>query len=1084
MFCDNGERASPARRMQQWRGRSMLLIPVLFSGSNFSWKMIMATLAYSLSTGKNQQQTLERKDLGSCPLGTVGNLQFKAAQGGTKRASRVGVLLSQIRRTVANLVFFATCNCPAARTRRAYVNEARDASRHVGNLLGILTAPANDAKARSTVAKQLMLLAGQTKSDLSGLPGGQESLSRYVKELSDADLIALYNGAARCQVARKAVLDLIPDGESRTKAEAMLNQVQKAVERQFELQVVGAPLAKIAGVLADSPVDGRLLKEPLIRLGRGLEQFKASRDASSMKHEGELLDAYFNSVSKAQQEVLLLLGHPDKRKECLDVLAKDKAADGPAGKALNLLADAMEPRVAQTVHAPLAQVAELLSSSPIDGSRLEAALLKVDSSFSISANLGRYLQSLPKRQLQALLPLGVPGKRYECHRALVHAGAKEGPQSARKVLDEIANALQPQLTQSVHAPLAQIAELLSASPMDGRKLEAALIELDSSPASNILELEHYLATLPKEQLRSLRTLELPKKQTAPLRALLELGTHQEDPARKALARLQVAVKMQLTQAVQESLGQIAGLLSASPIDGQKLEEALLELESSPPAITMLERYLASLPKAQLEALLTLGLQEKRNECLNALAGGTGDEKLAVNVLNQIANVMEPRLVQTVHAPLTQIAGLLSASPVDGRKLEAALLELERSPAIAMLERYLPSLPKAQLEALLTLGHRDKTNACYDALDEVSADHPLYGESLYNALDRITEALEPQFAQTVHMSLTQIAQLLATRPIDGRKLEELLIRLDSTPHGDMLKSKLFPSLPEELLKALLPLAEASALNECLAALPNAVKSKVIVDDVGTDQPGTNEVGNASVMLRRLHQELALIAQGRLHVGNLLNGLRGRSTDLDLRTEAINALEWLSKRSAEKTAARWMGQDFLLSCIHRLSIEDCKALLKEALASDLSQIQLIEELPPELRAPASELLDRIRPALILRLVEDFAKKPFDEIAELLSNSSIDGQKLKEQLLLLNAGVYENSSLAKKEVHGAPAFDILDSYLPFMPDATWEKLLGLTDPEKLNECLAALEKVKTDEKEDVSATLNSIQELILPYVAHQQK
>ncbi|MGE8591731.1 MAG: hypothetical protein ACN6OD_20370, partial [Alcaligenes sp.] len=63
---------------------------------------------YHLHTAKlvngqqNQEPALERKDLGSCPLGTVGNLQFNAKQGGTRRATAVGVWLSDLRRSVSS----------------------------------------------------------------------------------------------------------------------------------------------------------------------------------------------------------------------------------------------------------------------------------------------------------------------------------------------------------------------------------------------------------------------------------------------------------------------------------------------------------------------------------------------------------------------------------------------------------------------------------------------------------------------------------------------------------------------------------------------------------------------------------------------------------------------------------------------------------------------------------------------------------------------------------------------------------------------------------------------------------------------
>ncbi|WP_172967634.1 hypothetical protein, partial [Escherichia coli] len=79
-----------------------------------------------------------------------GNLQYTAKQGGTARAGFIGARLSDLRHSLANagtkLKFFLTKAPQEVRALHEAVVQNRANSRCVGNLLGNLTALAQDGK--------------------------------------------------------------------------------------------------------------------------------------------------------------------------------------------------------------------------------------------------------------------------------------------------------------------------------------------------------------------------------------------------------------------------------------------------------------------------------------------------------------------------------------------------------------------------------------------------------------------------------------------------------------------------------------------------------------------------------------------------------------------------------------------------------------------------------------------------------------------------------------------------------------------------------------------------------------------------
>lgn len=264
----------------------------------------------------NQQKLdleLERKNVGSCPLGVVGNLQFKAAQGGTPRASQVGVFFSSVKKTFIDLCVklkYKLARAPEeVQSRHGYLVEARANSRLIGDLLGGLTAPAHNPKGRATVAEVLATLVERSGGDLTELPGGRYCLSTYLGELSNADIQALRNGILSSPGAQVLVLDQIsPDNETlRKQASQILNQVQMELD-QRSAQTVQTLLLEIIGKLSEPSMSGQNLKEPLIRLAK---EVLPSMSASSKAEDGspleDMLRSHFQSLPREHLQPLLIL---------------------------------------------------------------------------------------------------------------------------------------------------------------------------------------------------------------------------------------------------------------------------------------------------------------------------------------------------------------------------------------------------------------------------------------------------------------------------------------------------------------------------------------------------------------------------------------------------------------------------------------------------------------------------------------------------------------------------------------------------------------------------------------------------------
>lgn len=309
-----------------------------------------------VNSQQKQEPALERKDLGSCPLGTIGNLQFNAKQGGTRRATAVGVWLSDLRRSLSSRAFRLISSSKRARMPRESLNQIRKNSRHIGNLLGSLTARASDVKGQRRIAQELARLGVLAGGDLANLKGWRYCLSSYLDDLTPADLEALVFGAAGSQAAREAVLDRISSDvshPSRKQASLLLNLILHDAVQRLTMANAKQSLSRIAAQLSCKPLDGQKLRQELFRLAGQVNLItvdetapKSGKKVDSGSGVGHKLGILLQSLSDAQLQPLLPLAQHERLEECLTVLGEGKPDEANlAREILNVIQQSLAARL-------------------------------------------------------------------------------------------------------------------------------------------------------------------------------------------------------------------------------------------------------------------------------------------------------------------------------------------------------------------------------------------------------------------------------------------------------------------------------------------------------------------------------------------------------------------------------------------------------------------------------------------------------------------------------------------------------------------------------------------------------------------
>lgn len=331
---------------------------------------------------------LRRQNLESGSLGTMGNLRFNADHAITLRNSRSGAY-SRIGSLLANLTFSVSPAHPPAWSRSASLGEARENSRHIDNLISSLAAPATNARDQTRIVQCLAELSRLSKGDLINLPGGRESLSICLGRLERADLLTLHAGALGRPDAREALLEGLP-ADLHDEALGVLDQMAKALNQRLAQEVVQEPLSQVVTLLFASPMDGRQLEAPLIRLHTGLVMLGAyeTDDGPPAIH---MLDIYLQFLPGDLSETLLIALQPerlDAAKQAVSLIVEDLKKQ----QALAML-DSIRACLGREIHARARSGLEQLRGS------LVLALHKQD--HFVAFNLLRDLNALADKTWQA-----------------------------------------------------------------------------------------------------------------------------------------------------------------------------------------------------------------------------------------------------------------------------------------------------------------------------------------------------------------------------------------------------------------------------------------------------------------------------------------------------------------------------------------------------------------------------------------------------------------------------------------------------------------------------------------------------------
>ncbi|MGE8547212.1 MAG: hypothetical protein ACN6OC_07200 [Alcaligenes sp.] len=215
------------------------------------------------SSSQTNVQDLQPQGFAPGPLGTVGNLRFKPVQGGTAPIRRS--LPPKVRDALAELKFRFSRASPEVRAQYGYMTQRHDNSRRIGNMLGLLTARTNDAKARGKIIEELGQLANLTQGNLANLPGAMESLSFYLSELKREDLDALRDGVLGNRTAKAIVIDRI-SRDLNAQALEVLKQISYAVDQCVAQEVLHGPLVSLCDMMKAPSERGQELAMSLLSL--------------------------------------------------------------------------------------------------------------------------------------------------------------------------------------------------------------------------------------------------------------------------------------------------------------------------------------------------------------------------------------------------------------------------------------------------------------------------------------------------------------------------------------------------------------------------------------------------------------------------------------------------------------------------------------------------------------------------------------------------------------------------------------------------------------------------------------------------
>lgn len=289
--------------------------------------------------GQTGAQTVQRQDLAPGPLGTVGNLRFSPLEGGTPGSGLHGR---------ASARWFPSSMPGRAQERGDFLGQAYQNSSLIGNVLGLLTAKVgHDFRPMVALARDLAQLGYLAQGNLDSLPGGGESLTCYMNEMTPEDVYALHNGVLSKPHLCRVVLTLTTPDHC-PQATKVLEQIAEALNQRRARDVVTMPLQQIQTLMRCWPMNGPALATQLNRLAEDLGMPDADLQASEPPLV-PMLDTYLRSLPEYRLRELMFLFHADRYQPARDAL-RQLGEDSGRQRALAML-DCIHHSLPSVIHA-------------------------------------------------------------------------------------------------------------------------------------------------------------------------------------------------------------------------------------------------------------------------------------------------------------------------------------------------------------------------------------------------------------------------------------------------------------------------------------------------------------------------------------------------------------------------------------------------------------------------------------------------------------------------------------------------------------------------------------------------------------
>ena len=244
----------------------------------------------TINIGAGQVRQAVNTNFQDAALGSVGNLTFAGKPGATPRAPAPGVFQRIGAKLEAAIAYVKAS--PQQRADAQVVASARQVSADTGALLGALTGAKTDGAAQGKAASALAGLLGHAAplaeaGRFTTASLVTPSLTRHLDRLSTEDLVALRGGPLADAASREAVLTKL-DPAQRQAAQAVLEQVGQALDKQIAIRASGAPIGAIGAAFTAAGHGGAV---DVQAMDAALEQLKAG--AGMLKPDGQTLHHFF-----------------------------------------------------------------------------------------------------------------------------------------------------------------------------------------------------------------------------------------------------------------------------------------------------------------------------------------------------------------------------------------------------------------------------------------------------------------------------------------------------------------------------------------------------------------------------------------------------------------------------------------------------------------------------------------------------------------------------------------------------------------------------------------------------------------------